>query len=402
MNFLRDDIIQLNHKDANAPDLEQTLQRTRIDYSAHRTVSWEQMNGDVTAVYLVEAKGNADFWTGMSKDGPNTDIISALDGDVKQKIRDKELMLVIVAADDPRNPFLQEEHLDIIYKAMADYSLPAGSVAITVEDNNLAVYNSYVKANGRMIQMFMGTNRDNFKIVRDEPSVEKAINLQFSRDFNSLNKSTMHNPHIAYHCYMLLQNNFLKRGLVSLNYFEDERNGDRPGMMHAYFPPLKDEAWNELMPKYYPRHVDFQPDDYHYSPPHDLIPYDVYDASLLTFVNETNINKSIVLSEKIYKPLRAGHPFIYMGDAGALAQLRQNGYATDFLDIDTSYDDIEDGVERAIAVNKELTKWVYRPRAEKIELIQAAMPELKRNMQIQSMHDRLLNETVKQARKYFK
>jgi hypothetical protein len=402
MNFLRDDIIQLNHKDANAPDLEQTLQRTRIDYSGRRTISWNEMNGDVTAVYIVEAKGDADYWLGMSDNGPGVDIISALDGGVKQKIRDKELMLVIVAADNPFNPSIQEAHLDIIYKAMADYNLPPGSVAISVENNDLTVYNSYAKANGRMIQMFTGTNRDRFEIVRDEPSVEKAINLQFSRDFNSLNKSTMHNPHIAYHCYMLLQNNFLKRGIVSLNYFEDERNGDRPGMMHAYFPPLKDEAWNELMPKYYPRHVDFQPDEYHYSPDYNEIPYDVFDASLLTFVNETHINKSIILSEKIYKPIRAGHPFIYMGDAGALAQLRQNGYATDFLDIDTSYDDIEEEVERAIAVNTQLTKWIHRPRAEKIELIREAMPELKRNMQVQPMHDRLLNETVKQARKYFK
>ena len=395
MNFLRDHI-----ENANASDLEQTVQKTRIDYSAHRTISWDEMNGDVTAAYIVEAKGDADFWTGVNSS--NNDIISDLDGGVKQKIRDKELILIIVAADDPRNPTIQETHLDIIYKAMADYNLPAGSVVISLESNDLSVYNSYAKANGRMIQMFTGTNRDSFTTVRDEPSVEKAIDLQFSRDFNSLNKSTMHNPHIAYHCYMLLKNNFLKRGLVSLNYFVDERNGDLPANMHAYFPPLQDEAWNDLMPKYYPRHVDFQPDEFHFKPDDDVIPYDVFDASLLTFVNETNINDSIVLSEKIYKPIRAGHPFIYMGDVGSLAQLRQNGYATDFLDIDTSYDDIENVVQRAIAVNKELTKWVHRPRAEKIELIQAAMPELKRNMQIQPMHDRLLNETVKQARKYFK
>jgi hypothetical protein len=401
MNFLRDDIEQ-KHINANASDLEQALKRTRIDYSGRRTLSWNELNGDVTAIYIVEAARGPDYWLGMQDNGPDVDIISALDGGVKQKIRDKELQLVIVAADHKFNPKLTSEHFDIIFKAMADYQLPAGSIVISIEDNDFDEYNSYAKKNGRMVQLINGTNRDNFDMVREEMTIEKAIDLQFSRDFNSLNKSTMHNPHIAYHCYMLLQNNFLKRGLVSLNYFEDERNGDEPGMMHAYFPPIKDEAWNEIMPKYYPRHVDFTPDEYHLAPPSDVIPYDVFDASLLTFVNETNINNPVVISEKVFKPIRAGHPFMYVGSQGALARLNQLGYATDFLEIDTSYDDIENDRDRVIAANAELKKWVYRPRAEKIELIQEALPDLKANKQIQPLHDRLLNEIVKQARKYFK
>ena len=400
MNFLRHNMYQDNS--ANEASMQHTVITNGVNYDKHRTVHLEDLNGDLRAVYILEAAHGPEWWLGFEDGGPDQDIISALDGGIKQKIRDKEIMLVIVAADTKFDPTLTEDHLDVIYKAMADYELPAGSVLIFTESNDLEIYNRYVKNNGRMIQMVTGSIRDNFKEVREEPSVEKAMSLQFSRDFNSLNKSTMHNPHVAYHCYNILKNNFLKRGLVSLNYFVDERNGENPSVIHAYFPPIKEQAWDELMPKHFPRHVDFMPDENHFKPDDFVIPYDVFDASLLTVVNETNIDDPVVISEKVFKPIRAGHPFLYIGAAGALAKLNQLGYTTDFLDIDTSYDDIEENRERVLAANAELVKWVYRPRAEKIELIQAAMPELKRNMQIQPMHDRLLTETTKQARKYFK
>lgn len=400
MNFLRD---YLNGT-ANAHSLDQAEKVTRVNYEGRRAIEWNALNGDITAVYIVEVSRGPNWWLGLDENGPQNDIISNLPERVKEKIRNKELMLIILSDTEEYHVDIHENHLDIIFKAMSDNRLPAGSVVIASAAFDTKVYEQYCKKHGRMIQMFYGTMRDRFVNSREETSVEKAISYSFSRDFNSLNHTNYFRPHVTYHAYTLLVNNFIKRGLVSLNKYVDERNGDEPSNIHAYFPPMQDKVYNKLMSKYYPRSIDFEIDDLivNQKPDETNIPYDIYNASLLTFVNETNVNSPTVLSEKIFKPIAAGQPFIYVGAAGSLSRLKQLGYTVDMLDIDTSYDDIDDNAERVMAANKELIKWVKKPRATKIELITESLPNIKRNQMIEQMNSRLMNEITKQARKYFK
>ena len=68
-----------------------------------------------------------------------------------------------------------------------------------------------------------------------------------------------------------------------------------------------------------------------------------YQESFASFVNETYIDENFdpYLSEKTMKPLAYGHPFLLFSSAGALANLRDQGFET-FGDIfDESYDHIE-------------------------------------------------------------
>jgi len=68
-----------------------------------------------------------------------------------------------------------------------------------------------------------------------------------------------------------------------------------------------------------------------------------YQESFASFVNETYIKENFdpFLSEKAMKPLAYGHPFLLHSSAGALANLRDQGFET-FGDIfDESYDQIE-------------------------------------------------------------
>lgn len=67
--------------------------------------------------------------------------------------------------------------------------------------------------------------------------------------------------------------------------------------------------------------------------------YSVYDSTLISIVTESNFaNNQIYHSEKTWKPIANKHPFILVGPAGSLENLKSLGYKT-FSDFwDESYD----------------------------------------------------------------
>jgi hypothetical protein len=73
-----------------------------------------------------------------------------------------------------------------------------------------------------------------------------------------------------------------------------------------------------------------------------------------SIVNETHFrHDALFISEKTWKPLVNGHPFLLVGMPGSLALLRQLGFRTFSPIIDESYDDILDESDRMhrIAMN---------------------------------------------------
>ena len=75
---------------------------------------------------------------------------------------------------------------------------------------------------------------------------------------------------------------------------------------------------------------------------------EVYLESWVTVVTETlttEIN-TMFFSEKIYKPIRARHPFILIGIRGSLRELKRQGFKTFDTWWDESYDDIENITDR--------------------------------------------------------
>jgi hypothetical protein len=96
--------------------------------------------------------------------------------------------------------------------------------------------------------------------------------------------------------------------------------------------------------------------------------------SELSIVHETDThflsvqNKSLFLSEKIYRPLLLGHPFLVMGGTGSLGQLRKEGFRTFHPLIDESYDEESDPIRRKNMVIGELQKYINLPEDERVEL----------------------------------
>ena len=81
--------------------------------------------------------------------------------------------------------------------------------------------------------------------------------------------------------------------------------------------------------------------------------YDIYNNSHISIITETEVEDGILFfSEKIFKPIVAGHPFILFGGKGSLKKLKELGYKTFDKWWDESYDDIQNWQERAIEISK--------------------------------------------------
>jgi hypothetical protein len=87
---------------------------------------------------------------------------------------------------------------------------------------------------------------------------------------------------------------------------------------------------------------------------------DQYVSSYFSLVTETSASTVrhpvLWITEKTYKPLAIGHPFMVMGCPGTLAYLRSEGYATFPEWFDESYDEMPSEADRREAIVREVAK----------------------------------------------
>lgn len=102
-----------------------------------------------------------------------------------------------------------------------------------------------------------------------------------------------------------------------------------------------------------------------------------YEKTFVSIVTETLTDKNtLFLSEKIFKPLYVGHPFLVIGNPGTLKKLKEMGYKTFDKWWDESYDDETDlyqRIRKIVGILNDLSKKevseLERMRAEMVEIL---------------------------------
>ena len=93
---------------------------------------------------------------------------------------------------------------------------------------------------------------------------------------------------------------------------------------------------------------------------HHIIETVHHTDSYCNIVLETHVDaggsNGAFLTEKTFKPIKHGQPFVIIGCPGSLATLRKLGYRTFDHAIDNSYDDIQDNTQRWLAVKLAISK----------------------------------------------
>jgi hypothetical protein len=108
---------------------------------------------------------------------------------------------------------------------------------------------------------------------------------------------------------------------------------------------------------------------------------EIYLESWVTVVTETlaTAPNTMFFSEKIYKPMRAQHPFILLGIPGSLRELKRQGFKTFDKWWDESYDDIENITDRMEAICKLLLSLQIKTKDEWIAIYKDMYTVLEHN-----------------------
>lgn len=108
-----------------------------------------------------------------------------------------------------------------------------------------------------------------------------------------------------------------------------------------------------------------------------------FEGSSTSFWDET----SIFFSEKIFKPIACGHPFILVSRPNSLTYLKKLGYKTFHPYIDETYDSIENDEERLLAIVNEVDRLCKQTPEQWLDWLRSVSEIVKHN------HSTIVNKT---------
>jgi len=305
----------------------------------------------------------------------NIDYIGLLPSSVKESIQQGRLRLLIYYHEGD-NPILQN---NILNNQCKQHNLPLNYKFIT---GNTAI-----------------SNLDNFVYFADHELFYYKSNLQHkpleaysrsrSKDFTALNR--VHKWWRATAMSHLVTSNLLNNSYWSYSNFryDDDLNDnfdDNPIEIRTI--NLQEKTLNFV--KNAPYTCDTLSTEEH-NMHHTLVP-EHFNDSYIHIVFETFFDADqsggTFLSEKTFKPIKHGQPFIIVGPAGSLALLRSLGYRTFENVIDNSYDSITNNTNRWLAIHK----LVYELKRQNLkEVFEKCMEDVLHNQQkfMSCGHERL-------------
>jgi len=333
-------------------------------------------------IYFIKVREHADTWLGAT---PHTEnILNHIPERTIKALKQEQIILVIDNTEEGKSLNYEKANgFQKIHDFMKMHELPPFSVLIFNGDKlfNHEYENWCIKkkVTPRIAHCYglAGFFYFENKIPKN-PLVLKAIRDLEAKSFNSLNRTGRLQR--FFHLFYLIDKNLVENNVVSglcdinktmtpkelvENYFD---------INHKYFTDILMENLPIFVDGDWSQKIEYLDETARFN-------HDIYKSSLLTFVTETNFfDPGLFITEKVFKPIVAGHPFILLGQKGVLKFLQTLGYETDFYGIDQSYDDIENDKERFFCAHQSLEKWISLSRRQKNQIILKNIPILEHNM----------------------
>ena len=299
-------------------------------------------------LYIIEVSKIPELW--CAKTFPKSfNLLLNIPSRVVKAVKLKKLRIVILSVVEgdnfTSNIYDGFEHLHNTVRLLG---LPKQSVLIVSGNLNAGQqYAEWCKQHSKeeYIEFQEGIEWDGK--MSHPPSTAVKIK-DYSLPFNSLNRA--HRNHRTEHLYFLAENKL--QGLVSGGAWFDTHSIDTP-----IYQTVEYNHYKTVLTANYPKTVDVL--DLVNQVPNLVNNLEIYERSQLTLVTESHFNQTggLFITEKTFRPLLVGHPFIILGQRGTLKKLRSWGFITDFDGIDQSYDLIEDDRERFLQFHQSLRNW---------------------------------------------
>ena len=322
--------------------------------------------------------------------GPNSFECYPLDTILDQHtIHELQINNIYLVLDNSLEYFY--ESVDAIYKHIVNkYNIPASQVVFLSGVPTMLRYTlSYCKKNNAeqikimWYSLFETTGKDTIRQRKTLPTLEKK--RKYTKKFLNLNRRwRLHRPLLV---TMLYDRGLLDEGYVSLAPSDDRREWK--------------QIWNWLSKKHY-GHKEItkilkRSEGVQHLPPMYLDEKDLvtnraehqpsiesyYQETFFSVVSETTFYENVpFLSEKIFKTIAMGHPFILVGSPNTLQYLKKLGYRTFAPYINEHYDSIEDHGDRAIAIVDEIERICKLNKTEWREWMSKVRPIAEHNYKV--------------------
>jgi hypothetical protein len=298
--------------------------------------------------YIIEVSKIPQLWcakTFPSSSNVLLNIPSRVIRAAKQKIIRIVILSTIEGDNFTNDTFNGYLHLNNTIKLLG---LPQYSVVVVSGNLNAAAqYTKWCEENNQqeLIEFLEGVEWDGK--TSNQLTTPVLIN-DHCLTFNSLNRA--HRNHRTEHLYFLAEHKLT--GLVS---------GGAWFTTHIINPPIYQMVdynhYKTVLTANYPKTVDVE--DLVNQVPNLINNLEIYERSQLTVVTESHFDQTggMFITEKTFRPLLVGHPFMILGQKGTLEKLRSWGFQTDFDGIDQSYDDVLDDSERFTQFHQSLRTW---------------------------------------------
>lgn len=320
---------------------------------------------DVPVSYYTIENAPAGSWYPISLGWHNfeCDYFALLSPIAKQRLRDKQITLLFHYHEGD-NPLRIKQRFD---QLCAKHSLPL----------DCYVFLSANSAASKLSNFFYFPDHENFfKFVNRHQSAAAVTQQPRTYVFTSLSRA--HKWWRATCMSQLSDQHLLENSYWSYNTkcLVGDRIEDNP------IPMTDDEV--VLMNNFIsngPYYCDSDNADAHND--HRSVAEHLYTHSYCNIVLETLFDADqsggAFVTEKTYKCIKFGQPFVIVGAAGSLRALRADGYRTFDHVIDNRYDDIEDNSERWAAIKNLLLEIKQQ---DLYQLYTQCLPDLKHNQRV--------------------
>jgi calcineurin-like phosphoesterase family protein len=311
-------------------------------------------------IYIVEVSKIPKLWcakTFPSSDNVLLNIPSRVIFAAKKQLIRIVILSIIEGDNFTSDDFDGFKHLNGTMKLLG---LPKHSVLIVSGNLNAAQqYTDWCYQNNEqeLIEFSEGIEWDG----KESNQIDRPVSINDYRHvFSSLNRA--HRAHRTEHLYLLAQRNLLGSSLVSGGAWFD----DYP-IQHPKYCEIDYENYKNVLLQHYPRTVDVAPTEIKTTVPNLTNNIEIYENTLLSVVTESHFDQDggLFITEKTFRPILVGHPFMILGQPNILKKLQELGFKTDFEGIDTEYDNILDNKSRFILFHNSLYNWAVLDREVK-------------------------------------
>lgn len=350
---------------------------------------------DKPGIWFVQWMGLLD---GIVGDLGDPSITNTLKDRMPEHVRDGLIShkIIMLVDNSLEGKDLEWGSIERIHEAMDFHGLPDNSICfITGSLNSQEVYDQACQQHNtaprvKFLYYDCTTYMDDRVWKSERMCIEYAVKNPRSKSFLSLNQTVK--KHRMEHLMWLITNKYHTQGTISGSWvrhgiMQDQEWRSSPFSKLIYLPEYLNHELLEVLHCNLPLQADYDmtvsnnpdslPDNLGYFNP------ELYKHSLLSFVTESEYPQdSTFITEKTWKVLRAGHPFIILGSPLTVARLRELGFETDLCDIDHSYDNCHNHVLRFKQAHAQLEKWINTDSQKQRDLIIRDLPKLRHNFHL--------------------